>query len=79
MNLEASLIRETSTRMAQVQTQLIALRIQLQEIANGKEKHMEIWCTTYRIIVRNVVNQATLHRITRIQAWHAPIAENWIM
>ena len=38
MKLEASLVAEIIERMDQVQSQLVALTIQLQEIAKGKEK-----------------------------------------
>jgi hypothetical protein len=34
--------------MAQVQSQLATLTIQLQELAKGKEKHKEVWCVTCR-------------------------------
>jgi hypothetical protein len=37
MKLEASLVRDNS-RMAQIQNQLAALTIQLEEITKGKEK-----------------------------------------
>ena len=45
--LGASSIGESSIGMAQVQTQLAALMIQLSEITKGKEKHEEIWCRTF--------------------------------
>jgi hypothetical protein len=35
--------------MAQVQSQLATLTIQLQDLAKGKEKCEEVWCTTCRI------------------------------
>jgi hypothetical protein len=32
--------------MAQVQSQLVVLRIQLSELMKGKEKHEQVWCIT---------------------------------
>ena len=46
MKLEASLIVDTSSCMAQVQSQLQALTLQLQGIKKGKEKCKGVWCTT---------------------------------
>jgi len=34
--------------MAQVQMQLDALMIQLEELTKGKEKHKQVWCTKCR-------------------------------
>jgi hypothetical protein len=54
MKLEASPVGENGTGMAQVQSQLATLTIQLQELAKGKEKHKEVWCVTCRtkVIIR---------------------------
>jgi len=38
MKLEASLLGENGPGMAQIQSQLVALEIQLCELAKGKEK-----------------------------------------
>lgn len=46
MKLEASPVGENVAGMAQVQSQLAAFTIQLQEITKGKEKRDEIWCVT---------------------------------
>jgi hypothetical protein len=47
MKLEvSSLVGENNTGMAQVQSQLAALTIQLQEITKGKEKCEGVWCIT---------------------------------
>jgi hypothetical protein len=48
MKLEASPVGENNAGMAQVQSQLAALTIQLQEIMKGKEKHEGVWCITCR-------------------------------
>jgi hypothetical protein len=48
MKLEASPVGENGAGMAQVQSQLAALTIQLQELVKGKEKHEEVWCVTCR-------------------------------
>jgi hypothetical protein len=48
MKLEASPIGENNTRMAQMQSQLVALTIQLQELVKGKEKREEVRCITCR-------------------------------
>jgi hypothetical protein len=48
MKLEASPIGENGAGMAQVQSQLATLKIQLQELAKGKEKCEEVWCVTCR-------------------------------
>jgi hypothetical protein len=47
MKLESSLVGD-SGGMAQVQTQLVALKIQLEELTEGKEKHERVWCTKCR-------------------------------
>ena len=49
MKLEASTIEQIGTRMDQVQSQLVVLTIQLQDIAKGKEKCEEAWCVTSRM------------------------------
>jgi hypothetical protein len=46
MKLESSRVGY-SGGMAQVQTQLVALMIQLDELTKEKEKQEEIWCTKY--------------------------------
>jgi hypothetical protein len=48
MKLEASSVGENGIGMDQVESQLTSLTIQLQELAKGKEKHQEVWCTTFR-------------------------------
>ena len=45
MKSEASLIVETSSRMAQIQNQLANLTLQLQDMKKGKEVSEEVWCT----------------------------------
>ena len=46
MRLEATPTRtEDSVGMAQVQSQLVALTVQLQEIAKQKEVRQNVWCT----------------------------------
>jgi hypothetical protein len=45
MKLEASPVGD-GAGMAQVQSQLVALRIQLSEITKEKEKHEQVWCIT---------------------------------
>jgi hypothetical protein len=47
MKLEASPIGD-SGGMAQVQTQLVSLTIQLAELTKGKEKQEQVWCTKCR-------------------------------
>jgi hypothetical protein len=44
MKLEASPTRDVGG-MEQVQTQLVALKIQLDEFAKGREKQEQVWCT----------------------------------
>lgn len=48
MKLEASPIAETSVWMAQIQSQLANLTLQLQDIKKGKETREEVWYTKYR-------------------------------
>jgi len=43
--MEASLVGESSVGMAQVQSQLDALTLQLHDIAKMKEKRENVWCT----------------------------------
>lgn len=45
MNLEVSHIVETSFGMAQIQSQLINITLQLQDINKCKERREEVWCT----------------------------------
>jgi hypothetical protein len=45
MKLEASPVGD-GTGMAQVQSQLVVLMIQLSELMKGKEKHEQVWCIT---------------------------------
>jgi hypothetical protein len=47
MKLESSPVGD-SGGMAQVQTQLVALTIQLEELTKGKEKQEQVWCTKCR-------------------------------
>jgi hypothetical protein len=47
MKLESSLVGENGG-MAQVQTQLADLMIQLAELTKGKEKHDQVWCKKCR-------------------------------
>jgi hypothetical protein len=47
MKLEASPVGDNNG-MAQIQNQLAALTIQLEEITKGKEKWEHIWCTKCR-------------------------------
>jgi len=44
MKLEASMARYIGG-MTQVQMQLAALKIQMVEITEGKEKQKQVWCT----------------------------------
>jgi len=44
MKLEASPIGEASVGMAQIQTQLANLTIQIQDMKKGKERMDDIWC-----------------------------------
>jgi hypothetical protein len=46
MKLEASLVGENNLGRAQVQLQMVALTIQLQEITKGEENYKNVWCTT---------------------------------
>jgi hypothetical protein len=46
MKLEASPVGENGAGMAQVQSQLAALTIQLQKISKWKENNEEVWCVT---------------------------------
>ena len=45
MKLEASPLQEASAGMAQIQSQLANLTLQLQDIKKGKEIREEVWCT----------------------------------
>jgi hypothetical protein len=47
MKLESSPVGD-SGGMAQVQTQLVSLMIQLAKLTKGKEKHEQVWCTKFR-------------------------------
>jgi hypothetical protein len=49
MKLQASLVEENGAGMAQLQSKLEVITIQLQDIVKGKEKRKEVWCTTCRI------------------------------
>ena len=48
MKLEASPLQEASAGMAQIQSQLANLTLQLQDIKKGKEIREEVWCTKCR-------------------------------
>lgn len=48
IRMEASPIGESSTGMAEVQSQLVALTLQLQDISKQKEKREDVRCTYYR-------------------------------
>ena len=48
MKMEASPIAETSVGMAQIQSQLTNLTLQLQDMKKGKETREEVWCTKWR-------------------------------
>ena len=48
MKLEALLIAETTTGMAQIQNQLANITLQLQDIKKGKEVREKVWCTKCR-------------------------------
>jgi hypothetical protein len=52
MKLESSLVGD-SGGMVQVQTQLGALMIQLEELTKGKEKCEQVWCTKCSIEFHN--------------------------
>lgn len=47
--LEASPIGESSTGMAQVQSQLVVLTLQLQDITKMKDKRHDLWCTLCKV------------------------------
>lgn len=49
MKLEASPIAETSVGMAQIQSQLANLTLQLQDIKKGKKTREEVWCTKWKV------------------------------
>jgi hypothetical protein len=48
MKLESSLVGDNGG-MPQVQMQLAASTIQLEELKKGKEEHEQVWCTKCRI------------------------------
>ena len=45
MKLEASPVGENVVGMTQIQTHLVNLTLQLQDIKKGKEHREELWCT----------------------------------
>ena len=45
MRLEASPVGKNAVSMNQIQTQLVNLTLQFQDIKKGKEHHEEVWCT----------------------------------
>lgn len=48
IRMEASPIGKSSAGMAQVQSHLDALTLQLQDISKQKERREDVWCTYYR-------------------------------
>jgi len=47
--MEASLVGESSTGMAQVQSQLATLTLHLQDISKMKENMDDVWCTYCKV------------------------------